>query len=177
VTVREWFHDLDLENKHDRDDRATRDGKGSKRFKGYVDNSSYTNIDEYRYVIRHLVLQVGDKSNLSEGRLQPTWAWALKVDWKTLPDLQTLVLDLMGYSYLQLQSRPFPQELYDEQLEAGAKRMECLKLKSLIIYGLCSGPEYWGSKQHKRKMEELFQPALAQNGKLELRDEELFVAW
>jgi len=94
-----------------------------------------------------------------------------------LPNLQTLVLDLRGYSKRQLQLEELPQELYDEQLESGAKRMQCLELKSLIIYGLCSGPEYWGKGQHRRRMEKLFGSALGKWGTLELRDEERFVNW
>jgi hypothetical protein len=79
--------------------------------------------------------------------------------------------------YRQLQGQELPEDLYNEQLEDGAKRMQCLKLKSLIIYGLCSGPEYWGKAQHRRKMEKLFQPALGKYGKLDLRDEERFEKW
>lgn len=94
-----------------------------------------------------------------------------------MPNLQTLVLDLRGYSKRQLQLEELPQELYDEQLESGAKRMQCLELKSLIIYGLCSGPEYWGKGQHRRRMEKLFGSALGKWGTLELRDEERFVNW
>ena len=102
---------------------------------------------------------------------------ALMVDWKTLQNLETLVLDLRGYSYRQLQDPELPQELYDEQLERGIKRMECLELKSLIIYGLCSGPEYWAKKQHRRRMEALFQHTLGKWGKLELQDDEHLVDW
>jgi hypothetical protein len=51
------------------------------------------------------------------------------------------------------------------------------KLKSLVIYGLCSGPEYYQKKQHITKMESLFQRFLAPDGRLEFRDEERFVKW
>ena len=94
-----------------------------------------------------------------------------------MPNLQTLVLDLRGYSYRQIQEEDILQELYDEQLESGAKRMECLELKSLIIYGLCSGQLYWGKGQHRRRMEELFESTLGKWGTLELRDEERFITW
>jgi len=86
------------------------------------------------------------------------------------------VLDLRDYSYRQIQRTAITQELYDEQLELDAKRMECLKLKSLTIYGLCSGPEYWGKEEHKERMEELFAPALAR-GKPDLVDEKDWVEW
>jgi hypothetical protein len=186
--IREWFHKLDFNHRSYRDYRATRllefvdspewKCKGSELFRNYGNDSSYQHIDEYRHIIRHLVFRMGDNEKPYVQRvLHPNWAWALKVDWKTLPGLQTLVPDLKGYSYCQLQTPALPQELFDEQLGAGAKRMECLNLKSLIIYGLCSGPDYWGKKQHKRKMEKLFLPALAQSGKLELCDEERFVEW
>jgi hypothetical protein len=55
------------------------------------------------------------------------------VDSKTLPDLQTLVLDIRGYSYQQLQDPAFPIQIYDEQLMVGAEGMKRLILKSLII--------------------------------------------
>lgn len=58
----------------------------------------------------------------------------------------------------------------------GVKRMKCLNLKTLTIYGLCSGPEYWGKKEHKERMEKLFAPALA-SGKPELVDEEDWKEW
>jgi len=86
------------------------------------------------------------------------------------------VLDLRDYSYRQILHTTIPQELYDEQLELDAKRMECLNLKTLTIYGLCSGPEYWGKEEHKERMEELFAPALAR-GKPDLVDEKDWVEW
>ena len=144
------------------------------------DEGSYDHdcVDKYRYTIRHLVFTLDSEERpVSSLAFRHTWAWALTVDWNTLPNLETLVLDLRGYSYRQLQDPELPQELYDEQLERGAKRMECLELKSLIIYGLCSGPEYWDKIQHRRAMETLFQPALGKWGKLEFRDEEYLVDW
>ncbi|PMD48558.1 hypothetical protein L207DRAFT_505586 [Hyaloscypha variabilis F] len=188
---REWLHDMDFLGRRERDYRATRlldfidspnlRGKGSMEFQlrlARFDDGSYNNVDQYRYTIRHLVFMVGyEGMPFCSLAFQYNWAWALTVDWKTLPNLQTLVLDLRGYSYRQLQVPELPQELYDEQLESGAKQMEYLKLKSLIIYGLCSGPKYWDKGQHRRRMEKLFAPALGKWGTLELRDQEHFVNW
>jgi hypothetical protein len=129
-------------------------------------------------MIRHLVFTLEDDAEpVSDLAVRYTWAWALTVDWSSLPNLETLVLDLRGYSYRQLQDPEMPEDLYNEQLEAGAKRLKCLSLKSLVIYGLCSGPLYWDKVQHRKRMEKLFQPALGKLGKLELRDEEHFVEW
>lgn len=94
----------------------------------------------------------------------------------TLKDLQTLVLDLRDYSYRQIQNTSITQELLDKQLALDAERMECLNLKSLTIYGLCSGPEYWGKQEHKERLENLFAPALA-SGKPRLVDEQDWVDW
>jgi hypothetical protein len=191
--VRGWFRSLDHMSNLERDYRATRlldfidapecKGQGSLEFQikiSQFDEGSYDHdcVDKYRYTIRHLVFTLDSEERpVSSLAFRHTWAWALTVDWNTLPNLETLVLDLRGYSYRQLQDLELPQELYDEQLERGAKRMECLELKSLIIYGLCSGPEYWDKIQHRRAMEALFQPALGKWGKLELRDEEYLVDW
>lgn len=186
--LREWFRSIAFASREDRDPRATRlldfvdtplfRGKGSLDFQTDVDDNSYDSVDKYRYTLRHLVLMVdSDELDNKSLALRYTWNWGLNVDFKTLPHLKTLVLDLKGYSYRQLQDPELPEELYTEQLEAGAKRMECLKLNSLIIYGLCSGPRYFGEKQHRRKMEKLFEPALGKYGKLQLRDEEHFVEW
>lgn len=185
---RSWFRTIDFQSRNDRDCRATRlldffdlplwRGRASPNLLWDFDDGSYEHVDNYRYTIRHLVFTLdSDGREISSLNFRYTWAWAITVDFKTLPNLQTLVLDLKGYSYRQLQNPEIPQKLYNEQLEAEAKRMECLELKSLIIYGLCSGPEYWGKKLHRRRIERLFQPALGTWGKLELRDEEHFVNW
>jgi hypothetical protein len=186
--VREWFRSINFRSRNDRDPRATHrldffdlalwKGSGSPEFEEELDDGSYDRVNEHRYAIRHLVFTVGGEGTpVVPLHFQHSWAWALTVDWETLPNLKTLVLDLRGYSYRQLQGPELPEDLYNEQLEGGAKRMQCLKLKSLIIYGLCSGPEYWGKVQHRREMEKLFQPALGNLGKLELRDEERFEDW
>lgn len=161
--IREWLDDLAYGSRGDRDYLATRlldfrdspdwKGQGSPEFKRYVErfDTSYEPVNKYRYTIRHLVFKMGENRLHTkfdyQSKYRPAWAWALMVDWKTLPDLQTLVLDLRGYSYQQLQDPAFPIEIYDEQLVVGAEGMKCLKLKSLIIYGLCSGPQYWGKKK------------------------------
>lgn len=100
------------------------------------------------------------------------WDWRLKRDWATLPNLETLCLDLRPSSQ-RLESRRFYQQGEDQKIVDGAKRMECLLLKSLIIYGLCSRPDLCHDEQHKQKIDELFRKALARDRVLEFRDLEL----
>jgi hypothetical protein len=52
------------------------------------------------------------------------------------------------------------------RLVAGTKRMACLKLKLLVLVGLCS---VWadGDLDRKRKIEKLFKGALGQDSKME----------
>jgi hypothetical protein len=181
--IRIWFRSLDSLSIRDRDPRALRildflDVPIDSNLHIQSGDGSYEHIGTYRRMIRHLVFTLEDDAEpVSDLAVRYTWAWALTVDWSSLPNLETLVLDLRGYSYRQLQDPEMPEDLYNEQLEAGAKRLKCLSLKSLVIYGLCSGPLYWDKIQHRKRMEKLFQPALGKLGKLELRDEEHFVEW
>jgi hypothetical protein len=110
------------------------------------------------------------------------WDWPLKVDWKSLPNLKTLVLDLRTYSLgPEIAAGPAAWEAKEEQFEKkllqGAKRMEGMNLHSLTIYGLCSCT-YWQKNDHRRKIEKLFQKALAKDGgKLVLEEEPHFMVW
>jgi len=115
------------------------EGQNSPEFKRYVErcDTSYEPVNKYRCTIGHLVFKMGESRLHTkfdyQSKYRPAWAWALMVDSKTLPDLQTLVLDIRGYSYQQLQDPAFPIQIYDEQLMVGAEGMKRLILKSLII--------------------------------------------
>lgn len=91
----------------------------------------------------------------------PDWDWPLKVDWITLPNLKTLLLDLRICS-LAPQLGPEAEIEYDRMVEEGAKRMEVLSLKSLMVHGLC------GDEDKKRRAREMFAVALAKEGELQL---------
>lgn len=118
--------------------------------------------------IRHLVLCV--KNEICD--LQETgWEWPLKVDWKTLPHLETLCLDLQSYSRREFSEDAETPEEYDQKLSEGALSMEGLNLKRLILVGLCSQLHYF-DKDHKRRMEELFSKCVAKGVKIEFLDRE-----
>lgn len=125
--------------------------------------------DRYRCEIRHLVIKVCIPTG---AMFFVDWHWPLKVDWATLPNLKTLCLDLRSYSR-HLESPDYNHQDDHQRIVDGAKRMECLGLTSLIIYGLCSGPTLCHDEQHKQKMDTLFRKALSRDGVLEFRDIEL----
>lgn len=131
-----------------RDPRATRlldfvnnpdwTGTGSLHFES---SRAYDHVDEYRHLIRHLALKIDlkwVKCHLTD------WAWPLKVDWKALPNLETLYLDFKARWGLAFYTG-FDDQSGLEKLTTGAKRMRCLKLKRLVLVGLCSH-EYWGNE-------------------------------
>ncbi|CZR60919.1 uncharacterized protein PAC_10815 [Phialocephala subalpina] len=125
-------------------------------------------IDEtgrYRCEIQHLVIKVCILKRDAEFK---DWDWPLKVDWATLPNLKTLCLGLRPYSQRKT-SRPFERQRDNEKIARGARRMECLRLKSLIIYGLCSGLDLSLDEQHKQRMDKLFRNALDADGVTEFR--------
>ncbi|TVY93906.1 hypothetical protein LAWI1_G000363 [Lachnellula willkommii] len=118
--------------------------------------------------IRHLVLCV--KNQICD--LQETgWEWPLKVDWTTLPHLETLCLDLQSYSRRGESEDAETPEEYDQKLSEGALSMECLNLKRLILVGLCSQLYYY-NEDHKRRMEKLFGKCVAKGVKIEFLDRE-----
>ncbi|TVY50154.1 hypothetical protein LOCC1_G000075 [Lachnellula occidentalis] len=125
-------------------------------------------MDRFSGTIRHLVLRVKNEiCDLQEAG----WEWPLKVDWKTLPHLKTLCLDLQSYSRRESSEAAESQEEYDEKLSEGALSMECLNLKRLILVGLCS-QQYYLDKDHKRRMEKLFGKCVAKGVKIEFLDRE-----
>lgn len=142
-------------------------------------NSSYAHVDNYRHLIRHLVL--GDRNikqvNSVEMDFIPwdDWDWPLQVDFSSLPDLQTLYLDLRGYS---TRERPWDEDLnrIHNRLTEGVTRMHCLNLKKLVVAGLCSN-HWYEDKEHRESIKNLFQPALGTDGVFELLDVEEYREW
>ncbi len=155
-------------------------GKGSDKFNSTHCSTTYQYFDQYHFSIRHLVF-----AGKTPWGFEPDWAWALNVDWQTLPHLKTLVLDLRSYSFREYLVREIASPIYEQIIESGAKRMECLNLKSQIIYGLCSEPvdeEFEDDKSkkkeaHKRRMKSLFIKAVDVGGHLEFRDKEMIEPW
>ncbi len=173
-----------------RDPRATRllefidrpgwKGKGSSNFKW---DKSYSYVDKHRHRIQHLVLSAEEHLEAAVHEYDARdWDWPLKVDWKSLPNLKTLVLDLRTYSLgPEIAAGPSvwetKEEQFEEELLEGAKKMESMNLHSLTIYGLCSCT-YWQKKDHRRKIERLFQKVLAKNkGQLVLEEQPRSVVW
>ncbi|TVY46091.1 hypothetical protein LSUB1_G000027 [Lachnellula subtilissima] len=125
-------------------------------------------MERFSGMIRHLVLCV--KNEICD--LQETgWEWPLKVDWKTLPYLETLCLDLQSYSRREWSEAAESHEEYEEKLSEGALSMECLNLKRLILVGLCS-QQYYLDNDHIRRMEKLFRKCVAKGVKIEFLDRE-----
>lgn len=130
-------------------------------------------LQRFAEQIRHLVLCVDN--NVWPQR-ETGWEWPLKVDWTTLPSLETLCLDLRSYSRKELGAVAESQEAYDGKLAKGAEFMECLDLKRLILVGLCSGP-FYENRSHKRRVKNLFNKSVAKGGEIELWDWSGFEQW
>jgi hypothetical protein len=130
-------------------------------------------LQRFAEQIRHLVLCVDN--NVWPQR-ETGWEWPLKVDWTTLPSLETLCLDLRSYSRKELSAVAESQEAYDGKLAKGAELMEILDLKRLILVGLCSGP-FYENRSHKRRVKNLFNKSVAQGGEIELWDWSGFEQW
>ncbi|KAE8453790.1 hypothetical protein EG329_009302 [Mollisiaceae sp. DMI_Dod_QoI] len=133
-----------------------------------IDILRSSEFDKCRYEIEHIVIKDYQGGSAS---YSADWDWPLKVDWTTLPKLKTLCIDLQAYSRRHTRFDSAPElEQDDRDIADGAKRMECLQLKSLIIHGLCS----WflrNDDHHKQRMDKLFRKALDKNGVLEFQDE------
>jgi hypothetical protein len=95
------------------------------------------------------------------------WDWPLKINWKTLPCLETLYLDLKIFFRIRgLRYRAHGRA----NLTEGSARMKGLNLKTLVLLGLCTGA-HWGDPVVKKLIRTLFQPALAVDGILEFWDD------
>jgi hypothetical protein len=167
--------------RRERDERASRllDYRDIPEWKGkgpedVCYDKSYNDVDNYRYEIRHLVF----RSVSGPTWLAQEWFWALKIDWTTLPHLETLYLDLRKYSEFIFKGHNLSmQDWINDALSILAHRMHVLHLRKLVIYGLCSGPGAWDNKEHKSFIEDLFEPAVAKDGKLEFVDIPVFDMW
>lgn len=168
-----------IETTHDvfryRDSRATRlldfidqphwRGRGSFYFQH---SNSYSYVDRYRYQIRHLSL--GLKCDWWHFH-KSDWDWSLKVDWQTLPSLETLYVDLRLFMVLRSMWRQeFGEDEGRQKLEDAARRMKCLNLKKLVFVG-CSILENSVDEPHRSYMRTLFKSALANTGKIDFWDQ------
>jgi hypothetical protein len=168
-----------------RDDRASRlldyidipEWKG----KGPEDvcyDKSYNHVDNYRYEIRHLVFRSAFGPTDPMAWAAREWYWALKINWTTLPHLETLYLDLRRYSEVIFKEHNWHiQNEMNDALSFLAHRMNVLHLRKLVIHGLCSGSGAWDNEEHKYFIEGLFKPAVTKDGKLEFVDIPSFDMW
>lgn len=136
--------------------------------------AAFDYVNHYRQGIRHIVFVTEHSEDANE--YQFDWDWQLKVKWDTLPKLETLVLDLRQYSSSPRWPIQMTAEVYDTKIKAGARAIECLNLKLLVIYGLCSG-DFFENKQHQARMQSLFERALHKYGKLVFKDSGPPLAW
>ncbi|KAK0104479.1 hypothetical protein ONS95_004768 [Cadophora gregata] len=156
-------------------DRPDCVGLGSKTFKIHGKNRLFGDVDSYRHLIQHLVFTASLVDDSMKYR--PDWDWPLKVDWQRLPRLKTLVLDLRYYSFSpRYLGGVLTQEDYDSRIATGVKGMQILKLKRLVIYGVCSGA-FHNDQYHQRRMRSLFETALDIRGTLEFRDSASIANW
>lgn len=136
--------------------------KGSSSFRQPTWAVDFQKSDEYRHLIKSICIKL---SNPYITEFVPDWDWPLKIDWKSLPRLEYLQLDLRTYSrhpWIQMGDYYTPEQ-YQVLLQRGAERMKCLNLKKLTLVGLCSYWN-WGNKDHERKMDALFRPAVRYGG-------------
>lgn len=122
-------------------------------------------MQRFTKIMRHLVISVDNPDWRSS---EAGWEWPLKIDWESLPHLETLCLDLQSYSRRDLSLNAESEDEYDKKVIEGAQRMKSLNLKRLISVGLCSGPFY--GKTHKHKVETLFRDLVRQGGSIEFWD-------
>lgn len=125
-------------------------------------------LEKYRYLIKHLVLKSNDE--LMKDHVED-WHWPLKVDFReTLPNLETLYLDFRAG--LRQRVRGTLQCLLRmEKLIMGYRSTSGMKLKKLVLVGLCS--HLYGRGEHWERMTRiLFEPALKVGGEFVLLDED-----
>jgi hypothetical protein len=153
-------------------DRPEWRNRGSMFFRG---GPEYNHGDLYRHLIRNLVIN----ANLEwSWDIRLDWDWPLKVDWKTLPHLEFLQLDLRTYFRQHRLIHLWRTESdYNDALREGAKRMQCLNLKKLVLFGLCSFDRYSQKAAQKQQFEISFRPAMRPGGKIEFLDQEFWVSW
>jgi len=130
-------------------------------------------LQRFAKQVRHLVLCV-DNNVWPEREIG--WEWPLMVDWTTLPDLETLCIDLRSYSRRELSAIAESQGAYESKLATGAKLMECLDLKRLTLVGLCSGA-FYENKSHRQRVKKLFSSSVAKRVDIEFWDWPDFVHW
>jgi hypothetical protein len=58
----------------------------------------------------------------------------------------------------------------------GARQIECLKLRTLVLVGSYSH-QFYGDPGHKRKIKRLFTPAVGGGGKIEFLDRQYAPLW
>ena len=142
--------------------------KGSDYFSQTAETIDFRRVDKVRHQMKSICINLSGTYGID---LVPDWDWPLQVDWKSLPQLEYLQLDLRAYSrhpWMQMGDFYKPEE-YHMMLEHGAKRMKCLELKYLSLTGLCSYCN-WGNEDHERKMDALFRPAVREEGVISFID-------
>ena len=89
------------------------------------------------------------------------WDWVLEVNWKTLPDLEEVCLDLMGMNDLrQWGHDPIP--IVEECVE----RMRCLSLKKLVLMNVSLGLLSHLAGDGKRRFGKLWRKAMGERGEI-----------
>ncbi|EKD15785.1 hypothetical protein MBM_05796 [Drepanopeziza brunnea f. sp. 'multigermtubi' MB_m1] len=155
-------------------------GIGSEQFQQECDDpEAYQQVDKYRHQIRSIVFRgAGPKEWSFLDWNSVDWTRPLKVDWKSLPSLEHLVLDLRICTLLMDTSSPEDlKKTANVNIREGAMRMQGLNLKSLIIYGLCSKLLCSEDPSYMPMIKEMFGKTVRVGGKLELRDPETYTGW
>lgn len=159
-------------------DRPDWVGKGSLKFQKDHDVDTYRQVDKYRHQIQRIVFRGVTQEVWLNLDHEIDWSLPLRVNWKSLPRLKYLVLDLRLGSEMSCYRLVSQEKLdkIDAAIQAGAENLKGTKLKSLIIYGLCSGRRFREDPSYEPMMKSLFKEALDTDGKLELR-EGVFYWW
>lgn len=172
-----WLHWEDL-----RDPRATRllefidQPDWRNRGSIYVRRTHpvYDHCDRYRHLISRIVTMVRAIS-FRRGRLD--CEWPLLIDWRALPNLEYLVLDLYEFKLRCNESPSWEHaQVHYDKLLAGAQRMASLELKELVVFGLLNLLPWWKGPRLKEMIEELFRPAMAPGGEIRISDS-LGIEW
>lgn len=120
-----------------------------------------SHIDRHRHSIRKLALiYQPEKGRATTSPEFSDWDWILKLDWKSLPDLEILYLDLKGMEAVKPWGHANGRVL--RSIMECVDQMKCLSLKKLILMNLVA------AEAEKEDWRNLWRDALGLGGEIEV---------
>jgi hypothetical protein len=149
-------------------DRPDWRDQGSKLWRHNFSYPHASQIDRHRHSIRSLALVYPPHDGRATTSPEYSdWDWVLKIDWKSLPNLEILYLDMKGMEAL----RPWDHtnRLVLASIRECMDEMKCLRLKKLVLMNLVVAEEV------KEEWGKLFVDALAPEGVVEVHVDESYI--